>query len=43
MDNFKSVDSAIAIIAISFSDGTYQTYMGEISEIETYRENDSYF
>ncbi len=43
MSKFKSIDGAIAIVAISFPDGTYQAYSGKISEIEVYKEDDDLF
>ena len=38
MKKFKTVKDAI--VAISFSDETYQAYCGTISEIEIYREDE---
>lgn len=43
MNKFKSIDGAIAIVAISFPDGTYQAYSGKISEMETYKEDDDLY
>lgn len=43
MSKFKSIDGAIAIVAVSFPDGTYQAYSGKISEIEVYKEDDDLF
>ena len=43
MNKFKSMNDAVAIIAISFSDGTNQIYSGKISEIETYREDNTHY
>lgn len=43
MSKFKSIDGAIAIVAVSFPDGTYQAYSGKISEIEVYQEDDTYY
>lgn len=43
MSKFKSINGAIAIVAVSFPDGTYQAYSGKISEIEVYKEDDDLF
>lgn len=43
MSKFKSIDGAIAIVAVSFPDGTYQAWSGKISEIEAYKEDDDLF
>ncbi len=39
MQDFKTVKEAI--VAISFSDETYQVYSGAIFEIEVYREDEN--
>lgn len=41
MKKFKLVKDAI--VAISFSDETYQVYSGAISEVEVYREDEDIY